>query len=248
MGSRSPTLPGSRRERTLRLRRGSCRTRRAPRVESDTVCPPNSARPSRPQSLCRHSNSSRRSPNGLKSVYDSYVDRAARADAEVGGDGGPTPAAVNPPLYYLWECRRMRSRRVASLFARVTAMRLWTFPFLLVTVAATWLLAGTVFGPRQELQLAAAAVPALFPMVGFISSSINPDGLLYALWSIALSSRRQGSAATRRIGGPDRPARRLRPGGRDQGGFLRAGSRDRVGARRVALAKPVASRSRGHRC
>ena len=64
-------------------------------------------------------------------------------------------------------------------------MRLWTVPFLLITVAATWLLAGVVFGPQTERQLAAAAVPALFPMVGFISGSINPDGLLYALWSVA---------------------------------------------------------------
>ena len=71
------------------------------------------------------------------------------------------------------------------MFARVTAMRLWSVPFLLITVIATWLLAGTVFGPRRELQLAAAAVPALFPMIAFISSSISPDGVTFALWSVA---------------------------------------------------------------
>ena len=124
-------------------------------------------------------------PEWAKSVYDQYLHRAAREDAATRGDGGPTPAAVNPPLYYLWELPAYSIASGGDLFARVTAMRLWTIPFLLTTVAATWLLAGVVFGPRLELQFAAAAVPALFPMVGFISSSINPDGLLYALWSVA---------------------------------------------------------------
>ena len=51
---------------------------------------------------------------------------------------------------------------------------------------ATWLLAGTVFGPRRELQLAAAALPALAPMVTFISASVSPDSLMYALWTLEL--------------------------------------------------------------
>jgi 4-amino-4-deoxy-L-arabinose transferase-like glycosyltransferase len=68
-----------------------------------------------------------------------------------------------------------------------------------VTVSATWLLAGCVFGPRRELQLAAAAVPALLPMVGFVSASVSPDSLLYALWTVALWL---GARILRGRGGP----------------------------------------------
>ena len=124
-------------------------------------------------------------PEWAESAHDRYLQRTAREDASDRRDGGPTPAAVNPPLYYLWELPAYSIASGGDLFARATVMRLWTVPFLLITVAATWLLAGVVFGPQTERQLAAAAVPALFPMVGFISGSINPDGLLYALWSVA---------------------------------------------------------------
>jgi 4-amino-4-deoxy-L-arabinose transferase-like glycosyltransferase len=99
-------------------------------------------------------------------------------------DGGPNPAGVNPPLYYLWEAVPYSLGSSGDVFARLSLMRVWNIPFLLVTVAATWLLAGTVFGPRPALQIAAAAVPALFPMTGFIASSVTPDSLIYALWSL----------------------------------------------------------------
>ena len=124
-------------------------------------------------------------PEWAESAYDRYTRRSARGDPADRRDAGPTPAAVNPPLYYLWEWPAYSIASGGDVFARVTAMRLWAVPFLLITVTATWLLAGTVFGPRREYQLAAASVPALFPMVGFISSSISPEGLLYALWSLA---------------------------------------------------------------
>src|SRR5262249_43835114 len=51
-------------------------------------------------------------------------------------------------------------------------------------VLGTWLLAGELFGRRRELQLVAAAVPALAPMVTFISASVSPDGMLYATWTL----------------------------------------------------------------
>jgi 4-amino-4-deoxy-L-arabinose transferase-like glycosyltransferase len=53
-------------------------------------------------------------------------------------------------------------------------------------VLGTWLLAGEVLGRRRLLQSAAAAVPALAPMVVFVTSSVSPDGMLYAAWTIAL--------------------------------------------------------------
>lgn len=124
-------------------------------------------------------------PEWSESAHDRYLQRAGSEAASDRRDGGPTPAAVNPPLYYLWVLPAYSVASGGDLFARVTTMRLWTVPFLGITVLATWLLAGVVFGPRRELQFAAAAVPALFPMVGFISTSVSPEGLLYALWSIA---------------------------------------------------------------
>ena len=58
--------------------------------------------------------------------------------------------------------------------------------WLPVTVLGTWLLAGQLVGRRRLLQTAAAAVPALLPMVAFISASVSPDGMLYAIWTLAL--------------------------------------------------------------
>ena len=40
--------------------------------------------------------------------------------------------------------------------------------------------------PPARLQTAAAAVPALLPMFTFISASVSPDGMMYALWTLAL--------------------------------------------------------------
>jgi 4-amino-4-deoxy-L-arabinose transferase-like glycosyltransferase len=139
-------------------------------------------------------------PEWSKEAYERYRASAKREGEAARRDGGSTPAAVNPPLYYLWEMPGYWIASGGDLFARVTAMRLWSLPFLLITVAATWLLAGTVFGPRRDLQLAAAAIPALLPMFTFISAAISPDGLTCALWSVAflLGARvllRQGNVA-----------------------------------------------------
>ena len=99
----------------------------------------------------------------------------------------PEPRGGNPPLYYLFEApayaRRERRRRVrpAARHARSSSL-LW----LLVTVTAVWLLAGEVFGRDRLLQLAAASVAGLAPMVTFLSASVTPDAMMYALWSLAL--------------------------------------------------------------
>jgi hypothetical protein len=123
-------------------------------------------------------------PEWSRLAYERWLARSETLTDAARTDGGPNPAGVNPPLYYLWAAVPYSAASGGDVFARITLMRLWSIPFLLVTVAATWLLAGTVFGPRPALQLAAAAVPALFPMVSFISSSVTPDSLIYALWSL----------------------------------------------------------------
>jgi 4-amino-4-deoxy-L-arabinose transferase-like glycosyltransferase len=117
--------------------------------------------------------------------HDAWLDRRFTA-AQRSDGGGPNPAATNPPLYYLSLVPPYELASGGDLFDRVSAMRIASVLFLLVTVAAAWLLAGVVFGPNQPLQLAAAAIPAFLPMVTFISASVSPDSLLYALWGLAL--------------------------------------------------------------
>ena len=65
-------------------------------------------------------------------------------------------------------------------------MRIASLLWLLVTVTAVWLLAGEVFGRDRLLQLAAASVAGLAPMMTFLSASVTPDAMMYALWSLVL--------------------------------------------------------------
>jgi 4-amino-4-deoxy-L-arabinose transferase-like glycosyltransferase len=83
-------------------------------------------------------------------------------------------------------------------------MRLFSVVWLLVTTTAAWLLAGELFGRRRLLQLVTAATIGLWPMLGFMSSAINPDSMLIALWTLStwlgVSILRQGISAKRAIG------------------------------------------------
>jgi 4-amino-4-deoxy-L-arabinose transferase-like glycosyltransferase len=106
---------------------------------------------------------------------------AARSDG-----GGRNTAAANPPLYYLYVALPYRVFDGTSILGRLEAMRIWSGLLLLVTATATWLLAGELLGRSRLLQLAAAATAGLVPMTAFMSASVNPDALLYALWSLAL--------------------------------------------------------------
>jgi 4-amino-4-deoxy-L-arabinose transferase-like glycosyltransferase len=107
--------------------------------------------------------------------------RGARRDG-----GGPNAAAANPPLYYGYEAIAYRAAAGTSIFGRLYAMRVWSALLLLVTTTATWLLAGELLGRSRPLQLAAGAVAGLAPMTTFMTASVNPDAMLYALWSLAL--------------------------------------------------------------
>lgn len=115
-----------------------------------------------------------------------------RADAEQRPDswrsdgGGANPARSNPPLAYVYYAIPYVLTSGADAFTRLVTMRLFGLVWLLVTVAATWALAGEVFGRRPQLQLAAAALPALAPMPMFVSASVTPDGMMFAAWSVAL--------------------------------------------------------------
>jgi 4-amino-4-deoxy-L-arabinose transferase-like glycosyltransferase len=100
--------------------------------------------------------------------------------------GGPNTAAANPPAFYAWDAIAYAADSAGGFFDRLFAARLFALLWLPVTVLGTWLLAGELFGRRRILQFTAAALPALAPMVVFVSSSVNPDGMLYALSSLAL--------------------------------------------------------------
>jgi 4-amino-4-deoxy-L-arabinose transferase-like glycosyltransferase len=100
--------------------------------------------------------------------------------------GGPGPATAYPPTSYAWQALGYAAASGGSLWDELFGARLMSALWIPVMVLGTWLLAGEVFGPRRVLQSAAAAVPALAPMVVFITSSVSPDGMLYAAWTIAL--------------------------------------------------------------
>jgi 4-amino-4-deoxy-L-arabinose transferase-like glycosyltransferase len=120
-------------------------------------------------------------------VYEDWL-RTDRDEGAVKRDdgGGLNPASSNPPLYYLGESLAYLVTSGSDLFGRLLAMRLVSVLWLLVTVAAVWALAGEVFARDRLLQLAAASVAALAPMMTFLSASVQPDGMLFATWSVAL--------------------------------------------------------------
>jgi 4-amino-4-deoxy-L-arabinose transferase-like glycosyltransferase len=128
----------------------------------------------------------------LKPPWDeTSFKRWQRADADLptgsrSDGGGPNTAAQYPPVYYAYEAIPERAFWFGDVFDRFYVMRLWSALLLLVSVTATWLLAGELFGSNRLLQLAAASVVGFQPMATFMSSSINPDGMLLALWALAL--------------------------------------------------------------
>jgi 4-amino-4-deoxy-L-arabinose transferase-like glycosyltransferase len=120
-------------------------------------------------------------------AYERWRERQAALPDEARSDGGgPNPAANNPPLYYLYATPAYAAASGGDLFDRLLSVRFASLLWLLVTVAAVWLLAGEVFGRDRLLQLAAASLAGLAPMLTFISASVTPDAMLYALWSLVL--------------------------------------------------------------
>ena len=97
-----------------------------------------------------------------------------------------TPPAPNPPLYYLYADIAYLVDHGGTAFGRLYAMRLWGVLLLAATALGAWLLAGETLGRRRLPQLACAAVAGLMPMETFISTSVNPDALMVALWTFAL--------------------------------------------------------------
>ncbi|HET8755719.1 MAG TPA: DUF2142 domain-containing protein, partial [Solirubrobacteraceae bacterium] len=110
------------------------------------------------------------------------IDATAPAD----DGGGPAPASAYPPVSYGWQAIGYVAGSTGSLWDKLLGARLMSALWLPLTVLGTWLLAGEVLGRRRLLQTVAAAVPALLPMVAFITASVSPDGMMYAVWTFAL--------------------------------------------------------------
>ncbi len=101
------------------------------------------------------------------------------------GGGGRNTAAQYPPAYYLFANIPYKAVNSSDVLTRMYAVRFASLFWLLVTTTAAWLLAGEVFGRNRPLQLVTASVAGLWPMVTFMSSSVNPDSMLIALWALA---------------------------------------------------------------
>lgn len=127
-----------------------------------------------------------------KEVRPEWSDRtedtwaATQATAARDDGGGSGPASNYPPTAYAWEALGYLAASGGTVFDALLGARLMSALWVPITVLATWLLAGEVFGRRRVLQAAAAAVPALVPMFSFVSASVSPDGMMYALWTLAL--------------------------------------------------------------
>ena len=126
-------------------------------------------------------------PDWSASASAAYGAAVARRPPSASNGGGSNPAAANPPLYYLYaDLAYWVANAGSNAFDQLYAMRIWTIALLLVTTLGGWLLAGEVLGRRRAAQLACAAVCGLVPAETFISTSVNPDALMIALWSVAL--------------------------------------------------------------
>jgi 4-amino-4-deoxy-L-arabinose transferase-like glycosyltransferase len=126
-------------------------------------------------------------PDWSSADYDAYLAVEHGADPPAKDNGsGPNPASQNPPLYYLYADIGYLIDKGGTTFGRLYAMRMVGVLLLLTTTIAAWLLVGETLGRRRVPQLAGAAVSGLLPMATFMSTSVNPDALLIALWTIAL--------------------------------------------------------------
>lgn len=124
-----------------------------------------------------------RQPAWTPAAYERWK---AVGDLPASDGGGRFPQGENPPLYYAYEALAHWALGGGTFFDRLYAMRILSVLLLLVTATGAWLLAGEVFGNRRLLQLAAAALAGLQPMVTFISAGVNPDAALFATWTVAL--------------------------------------------------------------
>ena len=96
--------------------------------------------------------------------------------------GGPNAIAKNPPLYYAYQVIFYKLGSGLTVLNRAYLMRLANLPIYLATILFAWLLAAQLFRDVW-LRVVATALVALQPMVAYMSSVVNPDIALAALWT-----------------------------------------------------------------
>lgn len=123
-------------------------------------------------------------PSWSDGAFSAYL-KTQRGLSASDGDGQDS-AQANPPLYYLYSDLGYLLDKGGTEFGRLYDMHLSGVLLLLVTTLGAWLVAGEALGRRRLPQLVCASVAGLMPMVAFMSTSVNPDGLLTAGWTVAL--------------------------------------------------------------
>jgi len=137
-------------------------------------------------------NARNRSP--LTQAESSVVARAGKAPASAVG-GGLNEASSQPPLYYLMEAAAYRLSPATSVVGRLLAMRLLSSLLAGLTAAFIFLFLREAL-PRHPWAWSVGALVAAFqPILGFISSGVNSDALLFCasaalFWALACAFTR----------------------------------------------------------
>jgi 4-amino-4-deoxy-L-arabinose transferase-like glycosyltransferase len=118
-------------------------------------------------------------------VVDSQWRELSR-DAPRDDGGAYNGASAYPATYYALASLAYDLAGSGTVATRLYLTRLFSGLWMLVATVGAWLLAGEMFGRRRQLQLVTAAATGLWPMTLFISSKVNPDAMVIALYALAL--------------------------------------------------------------
>ncbi len=95
-------------------------------------------------------------------------------------------ATHNPPLYYFAGSQVYKIFAGTDLFGRVYAVRLLSSVFFILTVYASFKMAGLIFGQRPLMAIGLTGMIAFMPMFVFSSTGILPDPLTNLLFTVVL--------------------------------------------------------------
>jgi hypothetical protein len=104
-----------------------------------------------------------------------WAERQARQHPRRDDGGGKTAATTHSPLYYGVQALPYRAFESASIFTRLTAMRLLSALLGAVAAMFTYLLIAELFPRQRILALGGGLLVAFQPMFTFISGAVNND-------------------------------------------------------------------------
>jgi hypothetical protein len=104
-------------------------------------------------------------------------------------------ATSEPPLYYLLETIPYKVGSSGNLLTRLELMRLFSALFAGITAMFAFLFVRETLPATPRAWIAGGLSVALAPLLGFMSGSVNPDSLLFAVsavvfWALARAFRR----------------------------------------------------------